>query len=337
MIPYGTSGVVLQTSITETIDGTIAGAIRFLPVLLSALVILLVGYIVGRVLGGIVTRVVRRLGVGRYAEGTAIEEVGGGDGDAIARILGRIVAYYVYFVAILAAVNVLGISQLTELLSEIGLFLPVVLGALLVLVIGFVVGRIVGDVVSGVVGGLDVGRYLRGTPLEQFGDREGEFGRIVGKLVTYYVYLLTLLTVADILQIDALSGLLNDFAGYLPALAAGLVVLLVGIWLAERLAEIVGQSGDGRPIAVASLAVKLLVYYLTVTIVLATVGIEAAPLVNLFTAFVVAFFGALAIALALGVGIAVGLGGQDYVAENIDGWVSTATDTVGEEDDPAAE
>lgn len=207
-----------------------------------------------------------------------------------------------------------------------------ILGALVVLVIGFVVGRIVGDIVARVVGSFGIGAYLHGTPLERMGDTEGEFGRIVGQLVTYYIYLLTLLAVADILAITALSELLNTFAGYLPALIGGLLVLLVGIWVAERVAAIVKGMDDGRMIDAASLVVKVLIYYITITIALSTIGFDVTVLTSLFTTFVVAFLGALALALAIGIGLAVGFGGQDYVAENIDGWVASMRGTVEEDE-----
>lgn len=199
-----------------------------------------------------------------------------------------------------------------------------------------VVGRIVGDIVSKVVGSFGIAPYLRDTPLEQFADQKGEFGRIVGKLVTYYIYLLTLLAVAEVIEVPALSELLNDFAGYLPTLAGGLIVLLVGIWLAERVSEIVHESGSGRAIGLAALGVKILIYYLTITIVLATIGFEIEALTTLFTAFVVAFFGALGLALAIGIGIAVGLGGQDFVAENIDDWANSLGEMT-DSDEPTSD
>jgi len=136
---------VLQ--IGGAIDRALADAIGYLPTLVAALVVLLVGYVIGRLLGDIVTRIVRRIGVGRYTAGTAMEKLG--EGDGLARALGKIVAYYLYFVAVLAAADVLDIPQLTQLLSELGAFLPVVLGEIVVLVIGFIVGRIIGDIVGG--------------------------------------------------------------------------------------------------------------------------------------------------------------------------------------------
>lgn len=321
----------LQASIPDSINETIAEVIAYLPTLIGALVILVVGYIVGRILGGLVTRVLSRIGITRYAQGTALESASRDDG--IARAIGKIVSYYIYFVALLAAANVLGISQLTVLLADIAAYLPVVLGALIVLIVGFIIGRVLGDIVAGIVGGFMIGRYLYGTPLERFGDTEGEFGRLVGKLVTYYVYLLTLLAVADILQITALSTLLNTFAGYLPALVAGLLVLVVGIWVAERVGELVAESDDGRTTQLAAVAVKILIYYIVVTITLDTVGLDVTVMTSLFTTFLVAFFGALALALALGIGLAVGLGGQDYVAENVDRWVRRGKREVSEDEE----
>jgi len=318
------TAIPLQFS--DTIDDTIAEMIEFLPTVIGALIILIVGYVVGRVLGGIVTRVVRRIGIDRYTEGTAVEEVG--SGDSVARALGKIVAYYVYFVAIIAAVDLLNIELLTALLTDIGAFIPVILAALVVLVVGFIIARILGDIVAGFVGGFGIGPLLEGTPLERFGDQEGEFGRVVGNLLTYYVYLLTLLAVADILQISEFSTFMQSLVGYVPALVGGLLVLLVGIWVAERAANLVRETDDGRIIGLAALAVKVFIYYIAITIALGTIGFNISPLTDMFMAFVVAFFGALGLALAIGIGVAVGLGGQDYVAENIDDWVSSVRQTA---------
>jgi hypothetical protein len=326
-----------QVSVIDSINSTIAGVIGFLPTIVGALLVLLIGYIIGRILGGIVTRVVRAIGLRTYAKNTVVGEAGPSGGDGLARAIGKIVSYYVYFVAILAAVDLLGIEALSALFGDIGGFLPVLLGALLVLIIGFIIGRIVGDAVGDAVGGFGIGPYLTDTPLERFGDQKGEIGRLVGTLVTYYIYLLTLVAVADIVQIEALSSLLNAFAGYLPALIGGLVVLLVGVWIAERAGRLVSGIDGSRGMALAGLAVRLLIYYITITIALDTIGFETTVLTNLFTTFVVAFFGALALALAIGIGVAVGLGSQDYVRENVGSWVGSAQESVRDESEDESE
>lgn len=71
LIPYDP----LQVSVTEPINQAIGDAIESLPTLVGATIILIVEYIVGRVLGRIVRRVITRIGIDRYTEGTAVEEV----------------------------------------------------------------------------------------------------------------------------------------------------------------------------------------------------------------------------------------------------------------------
>lgn len=315
----------MPTQPSELLASTTEQLLASLPTLLAAATILVVGYIVGRLFGGIVARLLRRFGIRRHGDG--------GNGDGLATGIGKVVAYYIYFVALLAASLVLGIEQLTDALTELSGYLPIALSALAVLVVGFIIGRLLGDRVAGLVGDFGIGRYLRETPVADVGD-EHSLGYLVGKLVTYYVYLLTLLAVADILEITALTDVLNSFASYLPSLAAGLVVLLAGIWLAERAYGVVVDLGDSQPTHIAGIGVKLLVYYLTVTIALSTVGVDTAIFTQLFSAFAIALFGALGLATAIGAGLALGLGGKDFVAKNIDDWAAPLTDAVdpGDED-----
>nr|WP_167244645.1 hypothetical protein [Halobacterium sp. R2-5]NIB98594.1 hypothetical protein [Halobacterium sp. R2-5] len=331
MKPTGTALTPLQQTetVTDAVQETIAEVIAYLPTILSAIIILVIGFIIGRIVGGVVRRIIERIGISQYGPGRDTEGTSEGDeGDSIARALGKLVAYYIYFVTIVAAVNVLDITQLSELLGNLASYLPTILGAVVLLIVGFVVGRIIGDIVADLVGGFDIGPHLRDTPLEQFGDERGEFGHIVGLLVTYYIYLLTLLAVADIVEIEALTELLDTFAAYLPALAGALIVLLVGIWLAERVGGHVANSDASRATDWAGLGVKLFIYYVTATIALGAIGFQTAILAGVFTSFFVAFFGALAIALAIGIGVALGLGGQNYVEENIDDWVQSAREAT---------
>jgi low affinity Fe/Cu permease len=330
-------------SIGDAIDQAVIDVINYLPTIIGAVLVLAVGYIIGRILGAIVARVIKAIGIGQYLSRSSEDDVSRTDEaaqrdsiareDSIARALGKIVSYYVYFVAIVAAASILEISALSDLLTDLGEFLPTVLGALIVLILGFIVARIIGDIVADLVTGLRISPYLRETPLERFADTTGEFGRLVGTLITYYIYLLTLLAVADILEIDALSTLLNTFSGYLPALVGALIVLLVGIWVAERVGDLVSESDDSRLAHVAGIAVKVLIYYITVTIALSTIGFETVVLTTLFTTFTVAFFGALGLALAIGIGVAFGLGGHEYVAENIDDWMDELKKSASETDD----
>jgi hypothetical protein len=250
-------------------------------VILSAIVVLVVGYIVGRLLEAVVVRILEGIGLSDYTGGTALES--SGEGGGLERALGKVAAYYVYFVAILAAADVLQIPILSQLLQQIGAFIPVVISAIVILVLGFIVGRVIRDIIADLIGGFNLGRYLRDTPLGRFADQEGEFGNIVGTLVAYYVYFLTLVTAANVLQIGVLSGLLSRFAGYLPTLIGGLAVLIAGILIADFVGGLVASTDGRRLTDIFGVAVKIFIYYMTATLTLNTIGFATDVLTNLLT------------------------------------------------------
>lgn len=317
------SNNILQVQVPGFLQETIANIIAFIPAIIGAVIILLIGWILGRIFGGVTTRVLESIGLSDHTQRTPLGSETGPDGG-LASAIGTLVSYIVYFYAALAAADVLGIAILSESLSEIGSFLPVIFSAAIILVIGFIIGRKLGEIVANIVSGFGLNTYIRDTPLEGVTTSAGGMGNATGKLVEYAVYFFTLLTAADTLGITALSQLLNDFAAFVPALIGGLLVLVVGVFVADALEDIVASVDASRLTTLAGLGVKLFVYYITITIALDTIGFSTAVLTTLFTAAVTALFGALGVALALAVAIGVGWGSKDYVAENIDDWMASA-------------
>ncbi|MFC6764705.1 mechanosensitive ion channel family protein [Natrinema soli] len=318
---------ILQAQVPGFLEETIANIIAFIPAIFGAVIILLIGWILGRIIGGVTTRILEGIGLSEHTRGTPLESDTDTDGG-IASAIGTLVAYIVYFYAALAAADVLEIEILSESLSEIGAFLPVIFSAAVILVIGFIIGQRLGDIVAGIVRGFGLRTHIRGTPLEDVATSVGGIGTATGKLVEYAVYFFTLLTAADALGITALSQLLNDFAAFVPALIGGLLVLVIGVFVADALEDIVANVDATRLTTLAGLGVKLFVYYITITIALDTIGFSTTVLTTLFTAAVAAFFGALGVALALAVAIGVGWGSKDYVAENIEDWMASARRSV---------
>lgn len=317
----------LQVQVPSFLQETVANIIGFIPAIIGAVIILLIGWILGRILGGVTTRILEGIGLSDHTQRTPLGSETEPDGG-IASAIGTLVSYIVYFYAALAAADVLGIAILSESLSEIGAFLPVIFSAAIILVIGFIIGRKLGEIVANIVRGFGLNTYIRGTPLESVTTATGGIGNATGKLVEYAVYFFTLLTAADTLGITALSQLLNDFAAFVPALIGGLLVLVIGVFVADALEDIVASVDASRLTTLAGLGVKLFVYYITITIALDTIGFSTAVLTTFFTAVVTAFFGALGVALALAIAIGVGWGSKDYVAENIDEWMASARQSV---------
>lgn len=139
---------VLQLLPVDTVQETLAGVVAFLPQLIGALFILVIGWLVGRLLGSVVSRVADRTELDRLVMKTPLGGALGGTEPAISRSLGRVAAYFVYALAILAAADALAVELLSEWISTAITYLPAFVAGALIIVLGFVVADFLADVVA---------------------------------------------------------------------------------------------------------------------------------------------------------------------------------------------
>jgi small-conductance mechanosensitive channel len=141
-------GLVFQTGVGTFVDQLLADIVAVTPRVAGALLILLVGWIVGRVLGGVVRRVVDRLEIDRQVLKTPLGGALGGTEKAVSRSTGRVAAYFVYALAILAAADTLAIDLLSVWIADAVSYLPAFVAGALIIVLGFVLADFLGDVVA---------------------------------------------------------------------------------------------------------------------------------------------------------------------------------------------
>lgn len=126
------------------------GVVNFVPNLVVALVILILGWLIGALLGRAVMQVFRSLKVDDALKRAGFESFvrrGGMELDSGA-FVGGLVKWFVIIVFLVAAFDVLGLSQVNLFLQEVVLgYLPRVIAASLVLLVGGVVGDVAGRVV----------------------------------------------------------------------------------------------------------------------------------------------------------------------------------------------
>ncbi len=125
--------------------------IAALPALLGAIVILLIGWGIGKLIQALVTRGLRALHFNELMQREGIN-------DALQRaeinttasaILGIIAYWFVFLIAVYAAVGVLGIPALTTLMSTVILYLPKIFAAIIVVVVGAWAASFLGRVTRG--------------------------------------------------------------------------------------------------------------------------------------------------------------------------------------------
>ncbi|ELZ06633.1 MULTISPECIES: mechanosensitive ion channel family protein [Natrialba] len=226
---------------------------------------------------------------------------------------------------------------LQDPVAELVVFLPRLIGALVILLIGWVVGRFAARVVRRIADGIELDRMVLETPLGRIlGGTERAVSRAFGKLGKWFVYALAILAAANALAIPTLSEWIATAVSYLPAFIAGLLVIVFGFVVADFIGDVIERTRAAAETAYASWfanGARMFLYFTAIVIGLDTMGID----VGILYVFARALAWGLAAAVAIGAGVAFGWGGKDYVAENIDRWMGRTSSVTPTESDTSSE
>ncbi len=142
------ASTVLQVQVPTWLQDTIANLVAFLPRLVGAIVILIIGWIVGMLVARVVRRLTDAVELDEMVVQTPLGRILGGSERAVSKAFGKLGAWFVYALAILAAANALAIPTLSQWLATAVSYLPAFIAGLAVIVLGFVVADFIGDAIQ---------------------------------------------------------------------------------------------------------------------------------------------------------------------------------------------
>src|SRR4028119_389073 len=110
----------------ESLQGALDRFFEFLPQLIGAIIILIIGYIVAKVLQAVVARVLKAIGFDGWMERGGIKQFfdRAQTSETPATVLGKLVFWLVFIIAITMAADALGISQVSQVLGQLVAYTP---------------------------------------------------------------------------------------------------------------------------------------------------------------------------------------------------------------------
>jgi len=138
--------------LTQSFQDLWSGVIGFLPELVIALIIFIIGWLVGALFGRAVAQIVRSLKVDDALKGAGLETAVNRAGYRmdIGKFIGGLIKWFIIIVFLVAALDVLGLSQVNIFLQQVVLlFLPQVFVAVLILLVSAVLAEAVQRAVIG--------------------------------------------------------------------------------------------------------------------------------------------------------------------------------------------
>ena len=189
-------------------------------------------------------------------------------------------------------------------------FIPQLLGAIVLLVVGYIVAKILQAVVSRVLKAVGFDGWMERGGIKQFFERAQTRetpATVLGKLVFWFVFIITITMAADALGIQQVSQVLAQFIAYIPSIIAAILILILAALLANFLSGIVRGATDND--ILANIARYAIIVY-AVFAALTELGIA----VQLTAPTFLIVLGAVALAAA----IAFGWGGRDVAKDLIE-------------------
>ena len=144
----------MNETLLQPLQDALSMLFSFLPQLVGAIVILIIGYIVAKILQAIVGRVLQSIGFDGWMEKGGIKQFFDRAQTSYtpASILGRLVFWFVFIVALTMAADALGIPQVSAVLGQLIAFIPSIIAAILILILAALLANFISGIVRGATG-----------------------------------------------------------------------------------------------------------------------------------------------------------------------------------------
>lgn len=293
------------------VEGMMDQLLLMLPRLIGAAALGFAGWLVARIVSGLVTSLVAGSGLDSHAA-----KLGLSDSTSLSRLLGTVTFVLVFVPALIAALDALQVTALSEpasaMLRKFFDAMPDIFAAVVILALTWGVGRFVADLVSKLLAGAG----LDGLPAKLglgtvFGAMPASV--LAGRIALLFAMLFAVAEAADRIGFNQVRSLVATFIEFGGDVLLGGAILVIGYWLADVAAGAIGRSGSSYAAGSARIA-RFAILGLVLGMGLRAMGI-ADDIVNLAFGLTL---GALAVAFAL----AFGLGGREAAGKLADHWLS---------------
>src|SRR4028118_1616714 len=138
----------------ELLQDALSTFLSYIPQLIGAIVILVIGYVIARVLQAVVGRVLQGIGFDGWMERGGIKQFfdRAETDQTPASILGLLVFWFVFIIAITMAADALGIPQVSVVLAQLIAYIPSIIAAILILILAALLANFVSGIVRGARG-----------------------------------------------------------------------------------------------------------------------------------------------------------------------------------------
>jgi hypothetical protein len=204
-------------------------------------------------------------------------------------------------------------------LSQIGQFLVSVLLVVIILIIGWLISKLIRTLVTRVLKALKLDDLSERIDLDNLlakGGIQYSLSELIGMICYWLALLVTFVVAINAIGLTVAADLLNKVVLYIPNVIAAIFILILGMFVASLLKNIINTAATNTGISQANLlgrTVEVMVIVFAIAIALQQLNIRA-TIIELAISIVLASMG-------LAAAIAFGLGCKDIAARHMSDWI----------------
>jgi hypothetical protein len=207
------------------------------------------------------------------------------------------------------------IQSINEFFIKLSAFLPQIIGAIIILIIGWLIAKIIKSTSIKLLKVIRLNVVTEKAGIDKFlqdGGMKKSSIEIIGSLFYWLIMLIVLLAALNSLGLSVASELFNKIVLFIPNIIVAIIVLVLGLFFAKFVAEVlityIKNVGIGHAETIGKITqYAIIIFVVSLALTQLSIGKEI-----ILTAFQI-FFGAVCLALAL----AFGLGGKEWASRII--------------------
>lgn len=206
-------------------------------------------------------------------------------------------------------------ESVTTSISLMIAFLPKLLGAAVLLLLGYLLARLVAAGTAALLRVLGLDRVLAKTPVQAVLDRAGARkagSEMLGILAFWLIFLLFAISAAETLGLSIISTALTDLAYYLPKVGVAVLIIVLGLLVANFIKELIGLACSSAGIPQGAIVAQTFYVAAILVIVVTAINELGIDTTLLNSTIIIAFGGLIA-----GAALSFGLGARSAVANLI--------------------
>ncbi len=293
-------------SVSAPITNMVNAFLGFVPKLVAAVIIIAVGVFVAKIVKELLVPVLKAVKV------DALQEKAGIDAEektSFSAIIANVVYGIIILVVITAALDQLGIAAISApanaVVAKVFEMIPNVLGAIIVIAIGVFISKLVASLLESLLAGVGADTLLEKVTGES---KKLSLSKVISVAVKYVLVIVFIVQGINILNLPILTNIGAAIISYMPAVLSAVIIVAIGMFAAGAAeGAIVKKNPEAKAMG---LAVKVVIYVVTVFICLSQLGVAKTIVETTFILIIAAICVAFAIAF--------GVGGRKFAADNLE-------------------